>query len=111
MASPFQVSAVAASALLAAMIGLFALLRRGQFRTTLIFAAAFRTLAALQAGTVGILQAPSPAAARTWATYLAGVSALASWLWLALSLVLARSDPWVQIRKAGAYLMLALIGC
>ena len=39
------------------------------------------------------------------------VPALVSWLWLALSLVLARSDPWVQIRKAAAYLTLALIGC
>jgi putative PEP-CTERM system histidine kinase len=100
-----------ASALLAAMIGLFALLRRGQFLTTLIFSSAFLTLAALQAGTIGILHADSPASARIWATYLAGVSALASWLWLALSLVLARPDPWVQIRKAGAYLTVALAGC
>ena len=50
-------------------------------------------------------------AARTWATYLAQVSALASWLWLALSVVLARPDPWKQIRDAGAYLTLALVGC
>ena len=93
------------------MIGLFALLRRGQFLTTLIFSSSFLTLAALQAGTIGILQASSPTAARVWATYLAGVSALASWLWLALSLVLARPDPWIQIRKAAAYLTLALAGC
>jgi putative PEP-CTERM system histidine kinase len=111
MAAPFQVSVVSASALLAAMIGLFAAFRRGHFLTTLLFSSAFFTLAALQAGTIGILEAPSPTAARAWATYLAGVSALASWLWLALSLVLARTDPWLQIRKAGAYLMLALIGC
>jgi len=111
MTSPFQVSLVTASALLAAMIGLFALLRRGRFVTTLLFSSAFLTLAALQAGTIGILHAGSPFAARTWATYLAGVSALASWLWLALSLVLARPDPWIQIRQSGPYLLLALIGC
>ncbi|MBI1798882.1 MAG: PEP-CTERM system histidine kinase PrsK, partial [Candidatus Eisenbacteria bacterium] len=109
--APFQLSAVTASALLASMIGLFALLRRGHFLTTLVFSSAFLTLAALQAGTIGILQADSPGAARVWATYLAGVSALASWLWLALSLVLARPDPWGQIRRAGAYLTLALVGC
>src|SRR5215813_4161225 len=100
MASPLQVSVVTASALMAAVIGLLAFLRRGHFLTTLVFASAFLTLAALQAGTIGILHASSPTAARVWATYLAGVSALASWLWLALSLVLARSDPWGQIRRA-----------
>ena len=111
MASPLQVSVVTASALMAAVIGLLAFLRRGHFLTTLVFASAFLTLAALQAGTIGILHASSPTAARVWATYLAGVSALASWLWLALSLILARTDPWGQIRRAGAYLLLALIGC
>ncbi len=110
-ASPIQVSVVTASALLAAMIGLFATLRRGQFLTTLLFSSAFLAMAAFQAGTLGILHADSPAAARIWATYLAGVSALASWLWLALSVVLSRPDPWQQIKNAGAYLSLALLGC
>ncbi len=110
-ATPSQVSLVTASALLAAMIGLFALLRRGQFLTTIIFSAAFLVMAALQAGTIGILRADSSEHARTWAMYIAGCSALASWLWLTLSVVLSRPDPWVQIRNAGAYLALALAGC
>jgi putative PEP-CTERM system histidine kinase len=110
-ASPIQVLPVLASALLAAMIGLFATLRRGHWLTTLLFASAFLCMAGFQAGTLGILQAPSPTAARAWAAYLAGASALASWLWLSLSVVLARPDPWRQIRNAAAYLALALAGC
>lgn len=108
---PLQASLVTASALLAAMIGLLALLRRGHWLVTLLFSSAFLSMAAFQAGTLGIVYADSTLAARTWATYLAQVSALASWLWLALSVVLARSDPWKQVRDAGAYLTLALVGC
>src|SRR5262249_14351241 len=100
-----------ASALLAGAIGLLATLRRGHWLTTMIFSAAFLTIAAFQAGTLGILHADSPVAARSWAIYLARTSALASWLWLCLSVVLARSDPWEQIKNAGAYLTLALVGC
>ena len=108
---PLQVSLVTASALLAAVIGVLALLRRGHWLVTLLFSAAFLSMAAFQAGTLGIVSADSGPAGRTWATYLAQVSALASWLWLALSVVLARPDPWKQIRDAGAYLTLALVGC
>jgi hypothetical protein len=108
---PLQASLVTASALLAAMIGLFALLRRGHWLVTLLFSSAFLSLAAFQAGTLGFIHADAGQASRSWATYLAGVSALASWLWLALSVVLARPDPWKQIREAGAYLTLALVGC
>ncbi len=109
--SPLQVSLITASALLAAVIGLLALLRRGHWLVTLLFSSAFLSIAAFQVGTLGIVQADSPVTARTWATYLAGVSALASWLWLSLSVVMARPDPWKQVRDAGAYLMLALAGC
>ena len=108
---PLQASLVTASALLAAVIGLLALLRRGHWLVTLLFSSAFLSMAAFQAGALGIVQADSALTARTWATYLAQVSALASWLWLALSVVLARPDPWKQIRDAGAYLTLALVGC
>jgi len=108
---PLQASLVTASALLATMIGLLALLRRGHWLVTLLFSSAFLSMAAFQAGCLGIVRADSALAARTWATYLAQVSALASWLWLALSVVLARPDPWKQIRDAGAYLTLALVGC
>ena len=108
---PLQASLVTASALLAAVIGLLALLRRGHWLVTLLFSSAFLSMAAFQAGTLNMVQADSALAARTWATYLAQVSALASWLWLALSVVLARPDPWKQIRDAGAYLTLALVGC
>src|SRR5262245_56405650 len=69
------------------------------------------SMAAFQAGTLGILHADAPVAARTWAIYLARTSALASWLWLSLSVVLARTDPWQQVKNAGAYLTLALVGC
>jgi len=109
--TPIQFSLVLASALLAAVIGLLATLRRGHWLTTLIFSASFLSIAAFQAGTLGILHAETQAAAHNWATYLARTSALASWLWLSLSVVLARSDPWAQIRNASAYLTLALVGC
>ena len=46
-----------------------------------------------------------------WASYLARNSALVSWLWLTLSVVLGRPDPRQQLRNAGAYLALSLIGC
>lgn len=108
---PLQVSILTASALLAAVIGVLALLRRGHWLVTLLFSSAFLSVAAFQAGTVGFVQADLGLSARSWATYLAGVSALASWLWLTLSVVLARPDPWKQIRGAGAYLTLALAGC
>ena len=110
-ASPVQVSIVLASAMLAAVIGLLVSLRRGHWLTTLIFSAAFLSMAAFQAGTLGILNADTPGAARTWAIYLARTSALASWLWLCLSVVLARNDPWSLIRNAAAYLTLGLAGC
>ena len=108
---PLQVSILTASAVLAGMIGLFATLRRGHWLITLLFASSFLVMAAFQVGTLGILQTASPQMARTWATYLAGISALASWLWLSLSVVLAREDPWQQVREAAAYLTLALVGC
>ncbi|MEO5618117.1 MAG: XrtA/PEP-CTERM system histidine kinase PrsK [Candidatus Eisenbacteria bacterium] len=109
--SPVQISLVMASAMLATVIGLLATLRRGHWLTTLLFSSAFLSIAAFQAGTLGILRADSMTSARNWAVYLAGVSALASWLWLSLSVVLARTDPWEQIRNAAAYLTLALTGC
>lgn len=102
---------VTASALLAAVIGLLATLRRGHWLTTLVFSSSFLCMAAFQAGTLGVLHATTPETAHNWAMYLARSSALASWLWLTLSVILARSDPWQQIRDAGAYLALALIGC
>jgi putative PEP-CTERM system histidine kinase len=108
---PLQMSIVTASALLAAVIGLLATFRRGHWLVTLLFASAFLVMAAFQAGTLGILQAGAPASARMWAGYLAGVSALASWLWLSLSVVLARPDPWHQVRNSSAYLTIALLGC
>jgi putative PEP-CTERM system histidine kinase len=109
--SPIQIAVVTASALLSAVIGLLATLRRGQWLTTLLFSSAFLCMAVFQAGTLGMLNADTPAAARMWATYLAGVSALASWLWLCLSVVLARPQPMQQLRQAVVYLALALIGC
>jgi putative PEP-CTERM system histidine kinase len=109
--SPIQQAVVTASAMLAAVIGILATLRRGHWLVTLVFSSGFMALAALQAGTLGLLHADSLAAARTWATYLLGVSALASWLWLCLSVVLARSEPLVQLRQAIAYLTMALVGC
>jgi putative PEP-CTERM system histidine kinase len=110
-ASPIQASLVTASALLAAMIGILATLRRGHWLVTLMFSSAFLAMAAFQAGTLGMMNTDSTGSARMWASYLARVSALASWLWLSLSVVLARSDPWQQVRNSGAYLTLALAGC
>src|SRR5205814_4223726 len=104
-------SIVLASALLAAVVGLLATLRRGHWLITLIFSSAFLAMAAFQAGTLGILNAGTASSARVWAIYLARTSALASWLWLCLSVVLARSDPWAQIKNAAAYLTLGLAGC
>ena len=109
--SPIQIAVVTASAMLAAVIGLLATLRRGHWLVTMLFSSAFLAMAAFQAGTLGILHADTAAAARMWATYLAGVSALASWLWLSLSVVMARPNPIQQLRHASAYLTLALIGC
>ena len=106
-----QVSVPMASALLAVVIGVLATLRRGDWHTTLIYSASFLSVAAFQAGTLGILGAGSPEAGRSWAIYLARTSALASWLWLMLSVVLARTDPWREIRNGAAYLTLALAGC
>ncbi len=106
-----QGAAVTASALLLALIGLFALLRRGHWLTTLLFSSAFLSLAAFEAGTLGMVHADGEASARAWATYLALNSALVSWLWLALSVVLGRAEPRQHIRNAGAYLVLALAGC
>src|SRR5438105_3769001 len=102
---------VLASALLATVVGLLVTLRRGHWLTTLIFSSAFLAMAAFQAGTLGMLNASTESDARVWAIYLARTSALASWLWLCLSVVLARSDPWSQVRNAGAYLALGLFGC
>lgn len=109
--SPIQAAAVAASAMLLAGIGLFGLLRRGQWLTTLLFASSFLSLAAFQAGTLGMVNATDASHARTWATYLARISALVSWLWLTLSVVLGRPEPRLQLRNAGAYLVLSLVGC
>ena len=109
--SPIQQAVVTASAMLAAVIGILVTLRRGHWLTTLLFSSAFLSLGALQAGTLGLLHAESDGAARAWATYLLGVSALASWLWLVLSVVLARSHPMQHVRQALAYLTLALIAC
>lgn len=110
-ASPIQEAVVTASALLLAAIGLIVLLRRGHWLTTLLFSSAFLSLAAFQAGTLGLVHADGPASARLWATYLARVSALVSWLWLTLSVVLGRPEPRLQLRNAGAPLVLSLIGC
>lgn len=110
-AVPFENSLVLASVLLAAVIGLLVGLRRGHWLTTLVFAAAFFSVAAFQAGTLGILHADSAMSARNWAIYLARTSALVSWLWLVLSVVIARADPWQHVRKSAAYLALALAGC
>ncbi len=109
--TPIQMVVVTASAMLAAAIGVFGTVRRGHWLVTLLFSSAFLTMAAFQAGTLGMLHAEGAATARTWATYLASTSALASWLWLGLSVVLARPKPIQQLRQAVAYLTLALVGC
>ena len=109
--TPIQMAVVTASAMLAAAIGVFATLRRGHWLVTMLFSSSFLCIAAFQAGTLAILGADSPSAGRTWATYLASASALASWLWLGLSVVLARPRPLQHLRQAAAYLTLALVGC
>jgi putative PEP-CTERM system histidine kinase len=110
-ASPIQFAVVTASAMLAAVIGLLATLRRGHWLVTLLFSSAFLSTAAFQFGTLGMLHAEGANTARGWAIYLAGVSALASWLWLCLSVVLGRTNPIQELRHAVAYLALALVGC
>jgi hypothetical protein len=111
MTLPVQIAAVTASAMLLAAIGLLGTLRRGHWLVTLLFSSAFLSMAAFQAGALAILRATSPDAAREWATYMAGVSALTSWLWLALSVVLARPQPFHQLRDSSAYLSVALVLC
>ena len=106
-----QQAAVSASAMLLIAIGVIALLQRGQWLITLLFSAAFLSLGALQAGALGLLRATTPGAAHIWADYLARVSALTSWLWLALSVLLGRPEPRRQLREAGAPLALSLIAC
>ncbi len=106
-----QQAAVSASAMLLIAIGIIALLQRGQWLITLLFSAAFLSLGALQAGALGLLRASTPGAAHVWADYLARVSALSSWLWLALSVLLGRPEPRRQLREAGAPLALSLIAC
>ncbi len=109
--NPAQMSLVLASALLVGVIGLLALLRRGHWLTTLAFSSAFLAIAAFQAGTLAILLADSESGARAWAVYLARSSALASWLWLCLSVVLGRGDPWVEVKNSAAFLAVGLAGC
>ena len=109
--SPIQFTLVLATALVATMVALLVVIRRGPWLTTLIFAVSALSTGAFEAGKLGILQADTPDAAKAWAIYLARSSALAAWLWLTLSVVLARIDAWRQIRNSAAYLTLALIGC
>lgn len=111
-------AAVVASILLLAIIGLLGTLRRGHWLVTLLFSAAFLTMAAFQTGSLAMLKSASPGASldwaaspRDWAASMAGVSALISWLWLALSVVLARPQPYRQLRDASAYLAVALVVC
>jgi putative PEP-CTERM system histidine kinase len=103
-----QQAAVSASAMLLAAIGLIALLQRGHWLVTLLFSASFLSLAALQAGVLGLLRASTPAGAHVWAEYLARVSALTSWLWLSLSVLLGRPEPRRQLAESGAPLSLSL---
>ncbi len=106
-----QQAAVSASAMLLLAIGLIALLQRGQWLITLLFSSAFLSLGALQAGVLGLLRATTPDGAHVWAEYLARVSALTSWLWLSLSVLLGRPEPRRQLREAGAPLALSLVAC
>ncbi len=106
-----QQAAVSASAMLLLAIGLIAMLQRGQWLITLLFSSAFLSLGALQAGVLGLLRATTPDGAHVWAEYLARVSALTSWLWLSLSVLLGRPEPRRQLREAGAPLALSLIAC
>jgi len=104
-------AATSASAMLLTAIGLIALLQRGQWLITLLFSSAFLALGALQAGALGLLRATTPGGAHVWADYLARVSALSSWLWLALSVLLGRPEPRRQLREAGAPLAISLVAC
>lgn len=103
-----QQAAVSASAMLLAAIGLIALLQRGHWLVTLLFSSSFLSLAALQAGVLGLLRASTAEGAHVWADYLARVSALASWLWLSLSVLLGRPEPRRQLRESAAPLALSL---
>ena len=106
-----QQAAASASALLLISIGLIALLQRGQWLITLLFSSAFLALGALEAGALGLLRSTTPGGAHVWADYLARVSALTSWLWLSLSVLLGRPEPRRQLREAGAPLALSLVVC
>jgi len=106
-----QQAAVSASAMLLAAIGLIAVLQRGHWLTTLLFSASFLALAAFQAGALGLLRATDAGGARVWADYLARVSALTSWLWLSLSVLLGRPEPGRQLRESGAMLGISLAAC
>ncbi|MBI1796587.1 MAG: hypothetical protein HYR74_05995 [Candidatus Eisenbacteria bacterium] len=106
-----QIAALTASAMLLGAIGLFGALRRGHWLVTLLFSSAFLSMAAFQAAALATLHATTPQSAAEWAAYMAWVSALTSWLWLALSLVLARSHPFQNLRDATTYLTLALGIC
>ena len=109
--SSLQQAAVSASAMLLAAIGFIALLQRGHWLTTLLFAASFLSLGAFQAGALGLLRSTTPGGAHVWADYLARVSALSSWLWLSLSVLLGRPEPRRQLRESGALLALSLAAC
>src|SRR5262249_32743098 len=106
-----QQAATSASAMLLTAIGLIALLQRGQWLITLLFSAAFLALGALQAGAPPLLRSPPPRGAARRAGPPPRVSALASWLWLALSVLLGRPEPRRQLREAGAPLALSLVAC
>ena len=106
-----QQAATSASAMLLTAIGLIALLQRGQWLITLLFSSSFLALGALQAGALGLLRSTTPGGAHVWADYLARVSALSSWLWLALSVLLGRPEPQRQLREAGAPLAASLVTC
>ena len=109
--SSLQQAAVSASAMLLTAIGFIAVLQRGHWLTTLLFAASFLSLGAFQAGALGLLRASTPGVAHVWADYLARVSALSSWLWLSLSVLLGRPEPGRQLRESGALLSLSLVAC
>ncbi len=103
-----QQAAISASAMLLAAIGLIALFQRGHWLVTLLFSSAFLSLAAFEAGVLGLLHATTPGGAMVWAEYLARVSALTSWLWLSLSVLLGRPEPRRQLAESGAPLALSL---
>ena len=104
-------AAVTASAMLLLAIGLIAVLQRGQWLVTLLFASSFLALGAFQGGVMGLLNATSPGTAHVWADYLARVSALTSWLWLTLSVLFGRPEPRRHLREAGAQIALSLGAC